>query len=199
MDNFPLIAKAKLAGEGLQAKIDAAYTYLKCEANEIAHGLAFQARGREYMDEVLNDSSKKYTVFPEEADQEVSTSSPEAKLPLRLAEAMPQVHTTKTGHGNIESTTQTVSPAVPEKPLVDATISPDTSRQPLPTIQAITADATISEQRRNDFDTDSAKARSKARALAELKMEEMELREREVRMKIEKLEAKRALLELDGE
>lgn len=65
--------------------------------------------------------------------------------------------------------------------------------------QEINANITGVEDRSVDFIRETAKARAKARTLVGLSLEEMDIREQQMQLKLERIQAKRKLLELELE
>ena len=179
MDDMPLMTKAKDFHQNLSVEIQTAYTELKHKANEFAHQMAETAWGQEYVDRARNDPSTKYIICPEDF-----IYSPPPR---------------RSNHHRRQRREHRMSPIrLPERPAPPVS-SPVPQQQTSATASTITAPTNVNEQRTAMFAQSTAKARAKARALAELKVREADLKGQQIQMKIEKLHAERALIELDEE
>lgn len=167
------------------AELDASYKALRRRANALAHSLAMNALGADYVNETRKDATKRYAVLAEE--QTTTAPFPLSETPAACQRPGLLATPSVTARNDSRSTAALANHT-------DVQVNQQTD-----TPFSIVAGRTIQEERKSEFVQDAAKARAKSRALAELKLEEIDLREQQVQLKIEKLQAKRALLEFDGE
>lgn len=185
MDDFPLIVRAQADLQMFHGELAASYSALRSRANALVHSLAIKVLGAQYAEECRNDASKKYQVFVEE---QTPTKRP------YLSEISVAVESPRSPLQPLRSTQNIAMQDYPLDTQTDIQLTTNSSSH-----STTTAAQAIKEERKSAFTQDAAKAKAKSRALAELKLEELDLREKQVQLKLERIQAKRAMLEFDGE